>query len=90
MVDTVFAGGLEVGAHGDERGEVVFGAEGATYFVVDFDHPEGSFGHVVRERHTGVFEAGQDLVLFIAEATGEVVGVALPCKPSAAEPSSSR
>ena len=87
-VDVMFAGGLEVGAHGDERFEVVVAAKRAADLVVDLDHSKGSFCEVVAERDPSVGKASQDLVLFVAEPTGEVVGVALPSEPAAGSASS--
>ena len=65
----MFVGGLEVGAHGDECFEVVFGSERAADLVVDFDHAKCSLCGVIGERHGGVrkrvvdFDPGMLVVL---------------------------
>ena len=82
----MFRSGLKVGAHGDERVEVIVGSERAADLVVDLDHSQGSLGEVVRERDGCIDEASKDLVLFVPQTTGEVVGLALPGLPTAGSP----
>ena len=79
----MFASGLKVGAHGDERLEVVVAAEGTADLVMDFHHAHRTFREVVREGDAGVGEASQDLVFFVVETLREVVRIALPCQPAA-------